>query len=266
MIDIKQLLPYYPKAIADNAAYHKHILKEYVELLSLEHLSQSAFAPQLVFIGGTCLRLVHGIDRFSEDLDFDCKNLSHGDFMRMTDSLVDYLRENGLLAEVRDKDNARLTAYRRNIYFPSLLFEMNLTGHREERFLMKIEAQDQGVIYVPETTIVNRNGFLFPISVPSKSVMLSMKLSALLARGKGRDFYDTIFLWQQTEPDYDFLMKRSGISTPKELKTALDKKVEETNLHDKQKDFQHLLFTGNEGNKIFLFKDFMESKLNTKLG
>ena len=58
MIDIKQLLPYYPKSIADNASFHKHILKEYVELLALEHLSQSAFAPQLVFIGGTCLRLV----------------------------------------------------------------------------------------------------------------------------------------------------------------------------------------------------------------
>ena len=183
----------------------------------------------------------------------------------MTDDLIDFLRGNGLTAEVRDKENARLTAYRRNIYFPGLLFEMNLTGHREERFLMKIEAQDQGVSYVPETTIVNRNGFLFTVSVPSKSVMLSMKLSALLARAKGRDFYDTIFLWQQADPDYDFLVKRCGISTPKELKVALNKKMAETNLHDKQKDFQHLLFAGNAGNRIILFKDFFESKLNTML-
>ena len=126
---------------------------------------------------------------------------------------------------------------------------------------MKIEAQDQGVSYVPETTIVNRNGFLFPVSVPSKSVMLSMKLSALLARAKGRDFYDTIFLWQQSEPDYDFLVKRCGISTPKKLKVALDKKVAESNLHDKQKDFLHLLFAGNAGNKILLFKEFYERML-----
>ena len=80
-----------------------------------------------------------------------------------------------------------------------------------------------------------------------------------------RDFYDTIFLWQQAEPDYDFLIKRCGISTPKELKVALDKKMAETNLHDKQKDFQHLLFAGNAGNKIQFFKDFFESKLNTML-
>ena len=62
MIDIESLLPYYPKLIADNKNYHKHILKEYVELLALEYLSQSPFAPKLVFIGGTCLRLVYGID------------------------------------------------------------------------------------------------------------------------------------------------------------------------------------------------------------
>lgn len=262
MIDIKQLLPYYPKPIAENASFHKHILKEYVELLALEHLSQTPYAAKLVFIGGTCLRLVHGIDRFSEDLDFDCKNLSYDEFMQMTDNLIDYLRGNGLTAEVRDKENPRLTAYRRNIYFPGLLFEMNLTGHREERFLMKIEAQDQRVAYVPETAIVDRNGFLFPVRVPSKSILLSMKLSALLARAKGRDFYDTIFLWQQTEPDYVFLEKRCGISTPNELKAVLDRKLSEINLSDKQKDFHHLLFTGDAGKRILLFKDFFERKLN----
>ena len=126
----------------------------------------------------------------------------------------------------------------------------------------KIEAQGQGVSYVPETAIVNRNGFLFTVSVPSKSVMLSMKLSALLARAKGRDFYDTIFLWQHAEPDYDFLVKRCGISTPNELKASLDEKMAETNLHNKQKDFQHLLFASNTADKILLFNDFFESKLD----
>ncbi|MBR4512447.1 MAG: nucleotidyl transferase AbiEii/AbiGii toxin family protein, partial [Bacteroidales bacterium] len=55
-----------------------HVLKEYIELLALEHLSQSPYASKIVFIGGTCLRLVHGIDRFSEDLDFDCKGMDAG--------------------------------------------------------------------------------------------------------------------------------------------------------------------------------------------
>ena len=260
MIDLNNLLQYYPKPIAENAAYHKYILKEYVELLALEYITQSVFAPQLVFIGGTCLRLVHGIDRFSEDLDFDCKNLTPEGFQKMTDTLIAHLRAYGMNVEARDKDNPHLTAYRRNIYFPELLFDMKLTGHKEERFLMKIEAQDQGVGYHPQTAIVSRNGFLFPVSVPSKSVLLSMKLAALMARTKGRDFYDTIFLWQQVEPDYDFLSQRCGICDPAELKAAIDKKLSEVNLDDKQRDLEHLLFSSSGIKKILYFKDFVASR------
>lgn len=261
MIDIKSLLPYYPQTIAEQAAFHKHILKEYIELLALEHLSQTPFAAKIVFIGGTNLRIIHGVDRFSEDLDFDCKNLSEAEFIKMTDLLVDYLRGNGLQVELRDKDNPKLSAFRRNIYFPGLLFDMNLTGHREERFLMKIEAQDQVVLYTPQTALVNRCGFMFPITVPSKEVLLSMKLSALLARAKGRDFYDTIFLWQQTEPDYEFLGERNGINSPDALKLALLDKLSTTDLKQKQRDFEHLLFNPSRSKQILLFPAFIDDKL-----
>ena len=250
MIDLQSILAYYPPQIAANASFHKHILKEYIELLALEHLSQSPYAPKIVFIGGTNLRLILGLDRFSEDLDFDCKQLNAEEFISMTDALVEYLRLNGLQVELRDKENPRLTAYRRNIYFPELLFDMNLTGHREERFLMKIEAQDQGVVYTPQTAMVSRNGFFF-----------SMKLAALLARAKGRDFYDTIFLWQQVQPDYDFLRQRCGISDPKALKKALNDKLDTVDLVQKQKDFEHLLFNPSRSAQILHFRQFIDSML-----
>ncbi|MBQ9509348.1 MAG: nucleotidyl transferase AbiEii/AbiGii toxin family protein [Bacteroidales bacterium] len=261
MIDLQSILAYYPPQLATNAAFHKHILKEYIELLALEHLSQSPYAPKLVFIGGTNLRLVLGLDRFSEDLDFDCKRLTADEFVAMTDMLVGHLRLNGLRVELRDKENPWLTAFRRNIFFPELLFDLNLTGHREERFLMKIEAQDQGVDYTPQTAMVSRNGFFFPVTVPSKSTMLSMKLAALLARTKGRDFYDTIFLWQQTDPDYDFLRQRCGIDTPEALKMALCEKLDTTDLVLKQKDFEHLLFNPSRSAQILHFKRFIYGKL-----
>lgn len=261
MIDLPSLLAYYPPQIAANASFHKHILKEHIELLALEHLSQSPYAPKLVFIGGTNLRLVLGLDRFSEDLDFDCKQLNAEEFISMTDALVEYLHLNGLQVELRDKENPKLTAYRRNIYFPELLFEMNLTGHREERFLMKIEAQDQGVDYTPQTTMVSRNGFFFPVTVPTKGIMLSMKLAALLARAKGRDFYDTIFLWQQAQPDYDFLRHRCGIDTPEALKKAIIDKLDTVDLKKKQKDFEHLLFNSSRSAQIMHFRQFIDSML-----
>lgn len=54
---------------------------------------------------------------------------------------------------------------------------MNLTKHKEERFLLKIEAQNQGVDYVREVKTINRNGFFFMIPAPSDSTLCAMKLS-----------------------------------------------------------------------------------------
>lgn len=261
MIELNTLLGFYPPQIADNAAFRKHILKEYVELLSLEYLSRSPFLPHLTFIGGTNLRLVQGIDRFSEDLDFDCKSFSESQFMEMTDDLINYLKLNGLQAEHRDKPNENLTAFRRNIFFPGLLFELGLSGYRDERFLMKVEMQDQGVVYQPEMAMVNRCGFFFALPVPNPSVMLSMKLSALLVRAKGRDFYDTIFLWQRTEPDYAFLGARSGIGSPEELRETLGKLLSRTDLNLKRRDFEHLLFQSARSEQILHFEEFIKGKI-----
>ncbi|MBR4704238.1 MAG: nucleotidyl transferase AbiEii/AbiGii toxin family protein, partial [Paludibacteraceae bacterium] len=88
MIDLTYIRGFYPPQIANNANFQKHLLKEYIELMAMEWTSQSAWSDKLAFIGGTNLRLIQGIDRFSEDLDFDCKNLSQEDFIQMTDGLM----------------------------------------------------------------------------------------------------------------------------------------------------------------------------------
>lgn len=142
MIRIDDLRIYYPPLVRDNALFNKYILKEYIQLLILDYLSTTAWIRKITLIGGTCLRLVKGIDRFSEDLDFDCKDLSWEEFLKMTDGILQLLGRNGYNAEARDRENSRLKAFRRNIYFPGIMFELGLTGHREERFLIKVESQD----------------------------------------------------------------------------------------------------------------------------
>lgn len=250
MIDLQYIRGFFPPVMAENALYQKHMIKEYVELLALEWISRSIYAEKLIFIGGTNLRLIQGIDRFSEDLDFDCKNLSETEFVSMTDGLIRYLQLQGLEAIAKDKEGNKLQAYRRNVYFPELLFNLQVTGHREERFLMKIEAQDQGITYPREMAVVQRLGFYFPVAVPPLSVLLSMKLSALLARQKGRDFYDTIFLWQRTQPDYAFLSERNGIANKTQLVDTIRTVVEDTDLNMKKRDFEHLLFEPSKAEVI----------------
>ena len=138
MIQPELIKNYFPPVLRENVAFQKHILKEYLQLLILDFLSTTTYIRKVTFIGGTNLRLVKGIDRFSEDLDFDCKDLSKEEFMEMTDAILQFLQRSGIRVEVRDKESDKLKAFRRNIYFPELLFDLGLTGHKDERFLIKI--------------------------------------------------------------------------------------------------------------------------------
>ena len=259
MIQIGQIRNYFPAQIQGNSIFDKHILKEYLQLMIMDYLSSTLYLQKISFIGGTNLRLVKGIDRFSEDLDFDCKELSKEEFIEMTDGIIQFLERSGLRVETRDKDNPKLMAFRRNIHFPELLFDLGLSGHKEERFLIKVETQDQGVEYKPVVTNIKGCGFFFPFPVPSDSVLCSMKIAAMLARAKGRDFYDLMFLLSQAKPDYDFLQKRCGISNLQEFKNATNTLLETVDLNKKQKDFEHLLFNKANSIKILRFRDFVDS-------
>jgi predicted nucleotidyltransferase component of viral defense system len=261
MIDLNYIRGFFPHAIAQNAGFQKHILKEYIQLMVLDYLANTPYIAKLAFIGGTNLRLIKHIDRFSEDIDFDCKDMTEEEFMAMTDDVVKKLQREGLNAIVNDKTSDRLTAFRRRVFFPELLFELGLTGHRDERFLLKVEAQDQGVHYDREIRNVSGCGFFFSLPVPPDAVLLSMKFSALLSRAKGRDFYDAMFLTQQTKPSYEFLTAKCGIHSPEELKTALKAKLSETDLTVKKRDFEHLLFDVHASDRILRFEEFVEEMI-----
>lgn len=259
MIQLEFIQNFYSPELRTNAAFQKHILKEYLQLQILDFLSTTHYIRKITFIGGTNLRLVKGIDRFSEDLDFDCKLLSKEEFMEMTDAVLQFLLRSGLRVEVRDKENDKLKAFRRNIHFPELLFDLNLTGHKDERFLIKVEAQDQLINYKPKMTTIKGCGFFFSFPVPSDEVLCAMKLSAMLSRQKGRDFYDALFLLAQTKPDYSFLGAKSGIHTVDELKATVVANLKMVDLNQKMKDFEHLLFNKSNASRILHIGELIQS-------
>lgn len=260
MMALESIRGFFPENLRGRQ-FDRHLLKEYVECLALEWLSKSEWASHLTFIGGTNLRLLKGIDRFSEDLDFDCKELTREDFVSMTDGLIAYLRRNGLPVAAKEQESDKLTAYRRSVLFPGLLKDLGLSPFAEERFLMKVEAQDQEFVYERQMGTVARCGFFFPVAVPPDPVLCSMKLSALLTRAKGRDFYDAMFLLMRTPPDYDYLSQRAGITDAAGLRAALLKKLDEVNLMNKKRDLEHLLFLRESAEKILSFGTFIETTL-----
>ena len=257
MIDLAYIRSFFPPSITRESRFDRYMLKEYLQLLILDHLATTPYINKVSFIGGTNLRLIQGIDRFSEDLDFDCKDLTEKEFMAMTDSIVDYLKLNNINVETRDRVNPNLTAFRRNLYFPQMLFNLGLTGHKDERLLLKVEAQDQGVLYEPEVATVNRMGFFFNLQVPPLDVLCAMKFAAILARQKGRDLYDTIFLLSKSKPNMEFLHTRVGINSIPELKTAIIDRISAVDLNQKKRDFEHLLFNGNNAERILSFNNII---------
>ena len=259
MISFDQIKNYYPTSMAKSAVFQKHILKEYVQLLTLDYLSTTEHIRKMTFIGGTNLRLSKGIDRFSEDLDFDCKKLTEEEFIRMSDDVLTFLQRSGFNVVARDREKGRLKAFRRSLYFPELLFSSGISGHREARFLLKIEAQDQQTPYEPVMEFIKGCGLFFPFPVPSEAVLCAMKIAAMLNRGKGRDYYDAIFLLSRTEPDYQFLGHHFAIHNLAELKTAVGKSLQAVDLRQKQKDFEHLLFYREHSRRILHFAEFIRS-------
>lgn len=253
MVDLNYIRSFFPSSIAKESCFDRYMLKEYLQLLILDHLATTPYINKVAFIGGTNLRLIHGIDRFSEDLDFDCKGMTEDEFIAMTDSVILFLQRNNINVEPRDKRNPKLVAFRRNLYFPEMLFDLGLTGHREERLLLKIEAQDQGISYLPEVVTVNRMGFFFNIQVAPLDILCAMKFAAILSRQKGRDFYDAIFLLSKTKPSISFLRERVGIESIDELKDAIAKKLLDVDLNVKKKDFVHLLLNMNKADSILEF-------------
>lgn len=226
------------------------MLKEYIQCHILEYLSNSKYIGRLSFIGGTHLRLVKHIDRFSEDVDFDCKNISKEEFITMTNGVLNHLSNLGYVVEPKNAEHDSLVAFRRSIYFPDLLYSLRMSGYRNARFLIKIEMQDQLIPYKTVPAFIQSCGFYFPMPAPSDSVLCSMKISAVLSRGKGRDFYDAMFLLGQTKPDYEYLAIKHGIHNGNELKDALDARLVEIDLTIKQKDVQHLLFDRQRSHMI----------------
>jgi predicted nucleotidyltransferase component of viral defense system len=261
-IDIEKLREFYPPALRTQE-HTRHILKELIQYQILDFLSASRYARSLCFIGGTNLRLIHGIDRFSEDLDFDIKSFPKEDFLKMTDSILSYLKNLGYHVKIDDKQkDEKLSAFRRNITFPLLLYDNGLSPFKEEKFLIKIESEDQGYNYQSQIkNIKGVWGYIFNFSVPPDDVLCSMKLAALINRQKGRDFYDVMFLLSKTEPDYDMLEHRTGIKSLTQLKEKLINICDTTNLKYKSRDFEHLLFNKDNAKKILLFRDFIDTHL-----
>jgi len=263
MISFEEIKTFFSEGLRKNPAYSEYMLKEYFHYRMLDVIFSGEYASKLSFIGGTNLRILYHIQRFSEDLDFDCFNLSREEFISLTDLIIDRLGQEGINVEADDKEkDQKLLAFRRNIVFPGLLFDLGFTGHREKKLLIKIECEPHNYEYEPEKPIIQKFNVFTQIFAPSPSILLSMKTGAVLERGKGRDYYDYIFLSGITGPDFGYLEEKFGILNHAQLYERILESCKTTNFDLKSRDFEKLVFDPAETKKVLLFEEYIRQKLD----
>jgi predicted nucleotidyltransferase component of viral defense system len=255
MLDLTQLLNQYSPALHP---FGRFILREYLQHKLLQLLYDSEYGDRLVFLGGTCLRLVHGNQRFSEDLDFDNKGLTETDFSRLATVLEQGLTREGYEVEMR---LVMKGAYHCHIKFPELLYRQGLSGYQSEKVLIQLDTEPQHFAYEPESYLLNRFDVFARIATTPKSLLLAQKFYAILnrVRNKGRDFYDAMFLLgQDIKPNYDYLTLKVGITTPDELRSRLVEHCRKIDMQAMAADVRPFLFKTTDERRVAFFETYIQ--------
>jgi hypothetical protein len=193
---------------ATDLAKRNH-LREYLQHVILRELFELKFLDDVVFHGGTALRILHDLDRFSEDLDFHTKT-PDPDFALepVLESMSGRLDAQGYDVSCSEvgEGNVRSSF----VKFAGLLYEAGISAHENEKLRIKLEIDCQPPAGFGTKT--SRVGAFFPYVVDhhDRPTFIGGKLHAILQRewAKGRDFFDLMFYldrWPETDPNTTYL-------------------------------------------------------------
>jgi len=271
---IRQRLTSYKAA---NQLEEEHAVKEILQEIALYGLWRLGFFDHAAFQGGTSLRILYGMTRFSEDLDFILKVPDPGfTWSPYMDGMIDCFAEFGIRSEVLDQGNMDLRIKKAMIKDNSIGSQLNLSFFRQnptQKQKIKLEID----VDPPEYSGSEYSYLDFPLDFEvchqDLSSNFSLKIHALLSRPylKGRDWYD--FNWyvkQNIQPNYPHLqaaLKQWGPWKNQEIRVdiqwleqTLTEKITRTNWRDAAMDVERFLNPQEQhslklwSNKFFLNK------------
>lgn len=249
----QQLLTYQCKTVLDQ----ENALKEIAQEVALMALSRAGFFQVAAFQGGTCLRILYGLERFSEDLDFALekpdKNFNWDDYIK---SMHDEFNSYGYMLEVVNKrrsGQAIQSAFLKADSTGGILMIKDIRTNRP-KLQIKLEIDTNppdGAKY--ELKYLD---FPLPFSIHTQDLpsLFAGKCHALLCRDytKGRDWYD--FIWyvsRQVKINFSLLnnaVKQAGpfvgkrnIVTREWFFRQLKIKIKLINWNDAKKDVARFL-------------------------
>lgn len=206
---VEQMLSRYT---CNNRAEYERAMKEIIQEIALVGLWRARFFEHAAFYGGTALRILYQLDRFSEDLDFALLK-PNPDFSLApyNEAICSELRSYGFIVTVDTKDKQWATPIRSAFIKTGTLGEMLKIGvpkdllkelHPEARLKIKVEVDT----HPPPAYRTETHFLVTPVNVGIRAVALedifAGKMHALLfrewkGRVKGRDWYDWLWLMRQ---------------------------------------------------------------------
>jgi len=176
-------------------------VREYLQARILGCLQRVGAMVPLAFQGGTALRLLYALPRFSEDLDFALERPQAGyDLRRYLLAVRTELAAEGYGIELKISDGKAV--HGAFVRFVGLPYELGLSPRREEVLAVKLEVDTDPPAGAGLATTIVRRHVVLQLHHHDRASLLAGKLHAVLCRPhtKGRDLYD--LLWYLSDPDW----------------------------------------------------------------
>lgn len=225
MIDI------FKQKIADKKSVvaKQNMLKELLQICCLKIMFDSNMFEFAAFLGGTALRILFDLRRYSEDLDFSLKKSQGCDIEKVDVAFRKGFNLMGLDIKTKVKRIGAVQSVK--LKFPGLLYELGLSPLKDQVLMIKWDIDTNppgGAVY--SNKIID-NMFMFNVCHYDLSSLFAGKLHACFFRPyvKGRDWYDLVW----------YLNK--GVSPNLELLNNAIRQTEEIDLNLSESDFRHFL-------------------------
>jgi predicted nucleotidyltransferase component of viral defense system len=190
-------------------------LKEIIQEVVLVGLWRSNFFEEAAFYGGTALRILYGLDRFSEDLDFSLLAPSTTfSWERYAGALQEELLAYGIQTHITEKTKNKQSAIqsafiKANTLEHMLQTDLSFQERRQVHVGQQIKVRIEIDTDPPPLFETATQHLLQPVEVAIRSFSLpdqfAGKMHALLCRGwksrvKGRDWWDMIWFVKRGVP------------------------------------------------------------------
>ena len=254
MLEYYLIASYFPVELR---SFKKNIIREYLQYKTLEAIYRSKYANKFIFIGETCLHIIYGNNRFSEDLDFDTFDLTEEEFKSVRDNIFKSFKLEGLNVEINHNE---INYYHLKLKFTDILQNFKITGHREEKLTLKIDSELQNYNYSKKIYLLNKFDVFINVNVAPDSLLLSRNFKTVLDRVRplGRDFYDIVFLMSKTEPDMVYIKNVMGIDTKEELLKIIIEHCKTFDFDKLAKDVHPFLYKLEDSSRVKHFLDYLK--------